>query len=197
MKKKVWKAALSIFPIIFLLVFCIRYVWINRQYPNPTIRKAAMGENLDAEGYRFCLEKLEWKDGSYYSELIPGESNVKNMDGSPYPNDKQRIIFATIRFSKLTEDDTFLDLTAFRFESGAWANSWDPMLFEKLNPDIKGGRLQLLNQETRTLVIPVCMVDTQFKKKSWEKIEDREVNLVLSNYPEKLILSSATSATIG
>lgn len=192
MKIKIWKAILSILPLLFLVVFCIRYVIINRQYPNPTIKKADIGENLDAGGYRFCLEKLEWKDGGYYTKLIPGESYIRNMDGSPYPENKQRIILATISFTKLTDDNTFLDLTSFRFESGAWANSWDPLLFEKLNPEIKGGQLQLQGQEIKKLVFPVVMIYDQFRKKSWKNIEDRVITLVLNNYPEKLILSGVS-----
>lgn len=184
MKKK-YKILISSLVLLFFLAVGIRYYILNTKYPNPEVQSAKIGETLEVGQYQFRIDNWEWHTGEFIDEILPNYTYMTNVDGSEYPADKIRIILATITISKTQEDDTYLDLTSFAFESGAWHNQWDSTVFEVLNPDISGLELKLSKEESATVVFPIEMIESQFTKKDWKHVEDRTFDIVLSCYPVK------------
>lgn len=166
----------------------LRYITLNQKYPNPQVTVIPQGETARIGNYEFVLKDVAWHTGEITEEIIPGYTIV-SQNGERYPAEKEKIILATLRIKKIKEDDTALDLTSIAFEIGAWHNQHDFFLFEALNG--KGMmQLKLKEQEEKEVIFPVYMLDRNFKKKAWEQIEQRNVDVVLNYYPEKIVLRS-------
>ncbi|SDF92646.1 hypothetical protein [Marvinbryantia formatexigens] len=180
--------------LLFLMIVLIglsavwRYVTLNQKYPNPKITIIPQGEAARIGNYEFVLKDIAWYTGEITEEIIPGYTIV-SQNGERYPAEKEKVILVTLGIKKNKADDTVLDLTNIAFEIGAWHNQHEFFLFEALNG--KGMmQLELKEQEEKEIVFPVYMLDLNFKKKDWEQLERRAVDVVLNYYPEKIILRS-------
>ena len=188
---------------ICLLVVCIlgtialciaRYIDLNRQYPNPDIYIAEMGEELAVNDYTFKCQSLTWHDGGIIDSIIPGYilmySDYDNKIA--YPNEKIKVALAEIKITKNSSEEGYLDLTNIAFAMGAWGNQWNMNLFTALNAGEDVAPL-MSQGESRVIVFPIVMYDFQFSASDWKKIENRELDIVLSYYPQKYILRVAAT----
>lgn len=186
--KKYRKISILVLVAVIGLSAVWRYITLNQKYPNPKVTVIPQGETARIGNYEFVLKDIAWYTGEITEEIVPGYTIV-SQNGERYPAEKEKIILATLSIKKMKADDTILDLTSIAFEIGAWHNQHEFFLFEALNG--KGMmQLKLEEQEEKEMIFPVYMLDLNFKKKAWEQIEQRAVDVVLNYYPEKIILRS-------
>lgn len=166
-----------------------RYLELNRQYPNPDVQAAKMGETLQIGGYSFTLTNWEWHTGEVLDEIIPGYIAVYDTDGIPYPAEKEKVALASVEITKTQDDSTVLDMTNVAYEMGAWHNGWDLLLYKALNGE-DSIRLQLSANEKKTIVFPIIWYAFDFAnhEKKWEDLENQEIDIVLAHYPIKYML---------
>lgn len=170
-----------------LLIWTVQFVRLKYIYPEPQIIVVNENEPLSVGNYLFTLDKFEWHSGKEADKYFPGYTLVLQNDGSDYPEDGFRFALVDLRIQKIGETINPYDLTNIVFESGAWHNQWDIILFDKLNPNT-GLTLDLELNEEHTIRFPIVVVDVQFSKNDWKNIENRAFDIVLSCYPKKYVL---------
>lgn len=192
MRRK-YRIILAVMFCALLAAYIFRVIQLNETYPNPEIISAETGNELVTGNYVWKLEQIQWQDGSFLKEKFPGYVVAYNEDGSVYPSEKERVVLIHISVTKNSQDDTWLDLTEIAFESGSWHNQCDMELFEKLNPQIPGMRVQMEAGSSQEIIFPVLLLEDQFTKGQWRKVEEREmaIDTVLGCYPIKYIFTEA------
>ena len=174
---------------LFLLISCVagyRIYRINSRYPSPEVWTGVLHDSVHAGNYTITFSDWQWGDGTLLQELCPEFRLISDEDGNEYPAERERVGLVTLSITKNAQDDTFLDLTSIAFESGAWGNQFDMELMYLLNPQLERLRLQLEEGESREIILPMTMLDTQFAEKDWEQIDERPFYVVLEYYPEKV-----------
>jgi len=176
---------------ILALTFLVgyRYTSLNSLYPNPSVVSVKLGEQLEINGYTFSVDNWNRYNGAYVRELLPGYVMMTDDYGNVYSDEKVRVIITEMKIENNTGKDTVLDLTSFAFESGAWHNQWDAVLFEKLNPLNPSIYLELKKGQSKVITFPIHMYEFQFNKSDWKNIENREFSIVFSTYPVKHVIS--------
>ncbi len=188
MKKKKIVIIYGIIIVLAILWF-IQYKNINDKYPNPVEHVAYIGQELQVDGFSFKLKSWEWYDGSIVEEILPNYKILTDANGVEYPFEKEKVALATVEFCKMSEDNTYFDITNIKFEMGAWHNQWDSELYEELNGE-NILFLELKKGEKVEIVFPIVMYDFQFDEQTWSSIEEKDVNIVIACYPEKYVLQN-------
>lgn len=174
---------------LFLLISCMagyRIYWINARYPSPEVWTGELHDSVQAGNYTITFSGWQWGDGTLLQELCLDFRLILDEDGNEYPAERERVGLVTLSVTKNAQDDTFLDLTSIAFESGAWGNQFDMELMYLLNPQLERLRLQMEEGESREIIFPMTMLDTQFAEKDWERIDEKPFYVVLEYYPEKV-----------
>lgn len=174
---------------IAALLFGIRYITLNKQYPNPKILQAHEGEKLTADGLSFCLQKTELLDGKELGKLVPDIMIAADKEGKELPDDRVRAALFYVHIKNSSDKNMRLDFSGIGAESGAWGNGLDAELFMALNQGISVQGEQIKKKEEKDIILSFSMIDTMFKKHDWENIDKRVFSAVLSLYPEKLVLT--------
>ena len=183
-RKKITVILLVILSILILVLMLIRCVYLNLQYPNPTIFATKSDNVITINNYEISLTAWKWGDGEIIQEVYPGYHLIE-IDGEEYPTNQERVGLAEVTIHKVKNDSTSLDLSEVTFESGSWGNQFDFDLFMHLNPNLDNLMLKLSEDETVTVTFPITMLDIQFSEKSWENIDNRQFFIVVQYYPEK------------
>lgn len=68
--------------------------------------------------------------------------------------------------------------------SGSWANAVNPLLLEAIN-GVDSIEIEIDAFQSKEIVLPFDIYDTQFDKQSWQELGERSFSLVASTYPEK------------
>ena len=149
-REKIAKGILGITFVMIVLLAVIRCIYVNLQYPNPTIQTITRGNILSIGNYEISLTDWKWGNGEIILSVYPGYHWLE-IDGKEYPVEKERVGLAKLTIHKVKKDETSLDLSEISFSSGAWGNQFDLELFYKLNPDLNDLRLKLSENETVTI----------------------------------------------
>lgn len=91
-----------------------------------------------------------------------------------------------------TEKTLSIPIYAFVLTSGSWANSIDPTLTKMLN-NLESFDICLQPYESRNIMLPYCVYDTQFDASSWSRVDERNFWLTLSTYPKKTVINLGNS----
>lgn len=183
-KQLIVKRAVFALLLIGFLFAMGRILYLNKKYPDPAVETYSKNSIIQLGNYEISLTDWQWSDGEIVHEIYPGYKLIE-MDGEEYPTEKERVGLAEITVTKTKDDNTKLDLTEITFESGAWGNQFDLELFMKLNPDLDGLVLEMEAGEVQKIVFPMTMLDIQFSKKSWSRIDEKQFYVVVQYYPVK------------
>ena len=175
---------ISMFVCFLLLV---RIYMLNIQYPQAQIKVVKIGEILKLDSYNVRMISWEWKDSSILKGIAPDYSVMTDVDGSDYPEEKEKVAFAKLEIIKTTDNNEGFDITTIALESGGWNNQWDAVLYEELNGD-ESFYLQMKKGESKEITIPVVLYDFQFHYKDWMEVNQRNFNIVFTNYPIKRMI---------
>jgi len=174
--------------LIVCFLFIGRYSALNSAYPDPPVISAGIGEDLEIGDFVFSINNWEWHNGDVVHELIPDYIARYDSDGSSYSSEKIRIILVEVFIMNNSDEDMTVDLSSFAFESGAWHNQWDCVLFEELNKDNPSLYVDIEHKQKVAITFPITMYDDQFTSKDWRNIENRAFSIVLTTYPYKYVL---------
>lgn len=191
MKKKMITGIVILLCILSGVVFAVRFTAVNRRYPKSEEKVYSVGEPVNLGGYTFTLTQMELIDGTELEGRVTDVTYAEDMEGNLYDGERMRVLMAHIQIEKNSDSDEFIDFTRINVESGAWHNGLDAELYMAMNEGISVQKLVLEKGEQCEVILPFSMICDMFKKRGWEKIDEREFSLVFAFYPEKIVMKKS------
>ncbi len=184
--KALW---IALFSISVMTLVSFRIYAVNKQYPSP--QEICFHENEDCiiSDYHIRLLDMEFLNGEELQEIVSGTPLLYNTDGTPYPWEKQKLVLATLEIEGTNNQTAALDLTEIVLETKAWGNGMAGELFPVLNRETGSLYEKLGEGEKQTIICPFLLTDSQFTEKDWKNLNAENFSLILSYYPEKIMLS--------
>ena len=147
---------------------------------------------VSAKAYR-----VEWSEIELIgAEIVDGEAFLQeyNIDRESIFSDSLSEKYALFHISVTKVSDSPL-LTYYRFdycgaEKDGWRNLVSPEIFESLNPLAKKPS-QLSVGETEELAMAIGLHKDAFRNTEWSNLSTSDISLVMSVYPQKVILQSS------
>lgn len=169
----------------------------------PTRKHTLMGRlpfGLATEDcYGYPQKPIEWnglKIELIGAEIVDGEAFLQeyNIDRESIFSDSLSEKYALFHISVTKVSDSPL-LTYYRFdycgaEKDGWRNLVSPEIFESLNPLAKKPS-QLSVGETEELAMAIGLHKDAFRNTEWSNLSTSDISLVMSVYPQKVILQSS------
>lgn len=172
---------ITLFVMIIVIIFGIfRIRMLNLQYPNPQEIYFHINEDCTISDYLIRLLDMELLNGEKIQDFSSGMPFLYNIDGTPYPWEKQRMILTTIELEGTNDQNTLFDLTEIVLEAKAWSNGMESELFSILNGENSSLYVKLAAGEKQTIICPFLINDTQFTEKDWKNLNVEKFSLVLS-----------------
>lgn len=186
--KKYIKVVFCVLAVVLLLgLSAFRYVALNKMYPDVKTTEHSIGEEIKGGEIYITVESSELLDGKQTKRVIPDYTiEAYNNDGTAPTDDQIRNLIVHLRVENKSDYQKSVSFVNFTPESNAWKNGLNLELYTQLNPDA-GSPLEFkieANSEA-DVILPYTMIYSQFKKKDWKHIEQRDFKLVLSQYPIK------------
>ena len=149
--------------------------------------------------YGYPQKPIEWnglKIELIGAEIVDGEAFLQeyNIDRESIFSDSLSEKYALFHISVTKVSDSPL-LTYYRFdycgaEKDGWRNLVSPEIFESLNPLAKKPS-QLSVGETEELAMAIGLHKDAFRNTEWSNLSTSDISLVMSVYPQKVILQSS------
>lgn len=149
--------------------------------------------------YGYPQKPIEWnglKIELIGAEIVDGEAFLQeyNIDRESIFSDSLSEKYALFHISVTKVSDSPL-LTYYRFdycgaEKDGWRNLVSPEIFESLNPLAKKPS-QLSVGETEELAMAIGLHKDAFRNTEWSILSTSDISLVMSVYPQKVILQSS------
>lgn len=149
--------------------------------------------------YGYPQKPIEWnglKIELIGAEIVDGEAFLQeyNIDRESIFSDSLSEKYALFHISVTKVSDSPL-LTYYRFdycgaEKDGWRNLVSPEIFESLNPLAKKPS-QLSVGETEELAMAIGLHKDAFRNTEWRNLSTSDISLVMSVYPQKVILQSS------
>jgi len=161
--------------VLLLGLFIIRFIKINRKYPQAVHEKYHIGETVEYDGCDVCvkdydiLNKEKARDVGYYLE-----------DDADY-----KILKCTLEVTNHSESEKRPELYYLEAESSVWHNGIDLEVIR--NADVATASLcpTLIPGKSATVTIAFVMYKLQFSDSRWEQIDKDNISIVFSLYPVK------------
>ena len=180
---------IALFSISVMTLGILRICAVNQKYPSPQEICFHANEDCIVSDCRIRLLDMELLSGEEIQDIVSGMPLLYNIDGTPYPWEKQKLVLATLEIEGTGNQDTMLDLTEIVLETKAWGNGITGELFSVLNSENGSLYEKLAEGETQTIICPFLLTDNQFTEKDWKNLNAEGFSLILSYYPEKIMLS--------
>ena len=179
---------IALFSISVMTLGLFRICAVNQKYPSPQEICFHANEDCIVSDCRIRLLDMELLSGEEIKNIVSGMPLLYNTDGTPYPWEKQKLVLATLEIEGTGDQDTMLDLTEIVLETKAWGNGITGELFSVLNSENGSLYEKLAEGETQTIICPFLLADNQFTEKEWKNLNAEKFSLILSYYPEKIML---------
>ena len=183
MKWKKWLVLGGV--LVFAIVFVVRFVQVNTKYPAPSYRFVQPGEvETPKSGLEYSVS------GAYFAspEEITALYDAIDPDQAIYtryiPGEQEELLMVELTIHNPTEEEQYFGVPN-NLESGAWKNGVDVPMYNYLNPEAFE---PLESGESITVKMPFTMSYVQFIPSRWKTVRDRQYNLLLSLYPEKVVM---------
>lgn len=175
-----------IVTVAFVILFYVRYSYINIKYPNPVIKEHNINIPFTYQGVELLLSDFRLLDNKEFLqeyELDPRRMNI-NIPGS---EQKNAIVTLHVKNSGNTikEIDT---AELMLLETDGWASYTDLMDSFRLLNNGKSSLVVLNPGEESTLEFSYCIYDLSFSKKDFNNLDTSKFSMVLSLYPQKNIV---------
>lgn len=171
--------------LLLLILYGIQYWKINTKYPAPQNISVCLNETVQVDGVEIKPLKAELLDGHQIQQIMHVSTEAENNNIYDYHN--MKLYLMTILCRNVSSQKNNVDFTQWMVESGAWGNGLNGEFFKNLNGNISIIQ-DLKADEEITVELPFTMVESMFSKKEWEKMSSRNFNIIISLYPEKIIL---------
>ncbi|WP_080801321.1 hypothetical protein [Arabiibacter massiliensis] len=182
---------------IALAVLCgFRIAQVNAAYPEQHSRAFSIGEEAtyagqDSSGgqveYGSILVRAEGSslvDYEGLKALVPDHIDSFIEDGTFRD---MRALFVEIEMRNASSEVKKVYVRDFSPQSGAWTNGLYAPLYMTLNDD-PSTIIELEPGEKASRTLVYLMYDGQFSGGGWERVSEREFELVLALYPDKYLI---------
>lgn len=190
MTKKVVYPLVAVFLIIAVVLSAVRIYDLNQQYPDPHIITHSLGEEIQGNVTSIAILKSELLDGDEIKTLDPNyECFTKDEKGNILSPQDERFLLVHMKLINYTDDERSMDIRHIVAESDTWANGIAQDIFIDLNSGKgKPTEIRLAPKQEMEIIVPFYLCSVQFKPDDWQKIDNRQFDLVLTLYPEKNIV---------
>lgn len=167
------------------VLFTVNFIKINRACQNPTLETYQLNQPVRVKNFSVAATKFQMMDSETLIKQYKIDDDEINKVLRMYP---MRIVLITadIKNNDKSEKMLFsaLQTCTMSIQSFAFANGMYMDMIHCLNA--KGTyKSKLKSGEQTSLVLPFTMIESQFKKQSWENINSRKFDLVVASYPVK------------
>lgn len=175
MKKRI---ILTVIAVILVIAFGCGYRNINQKYPRSVIKLTPKGTEASIQDKIY----ITIEDSRFLSDKEMAEMFKKTEYTPPF---EIKILDITATLENRSEEIKRADLTSLYIESPGGGNG-----ISKSMVDASGGSVgpELQAGEKKKITIYYEILSTDFKKRVWKNIENREFWITYAQYPEKKIL---------
>ncbi len=172
--------------IVFSGFIGFRIYAINKAYPAAKVKSYSMGDKFDFHGAEISVDGAEL---CHTSDIIEGYvCDQLDNQNNPLSNDECKVLIVTITAENKTDEELMLPFHEVNAESVGWHNGLGLTEFCAVNEGITWPDIKLPAGETTTVKLTFNMFSIQFKDKEWERVDDREYDLLFSEYPVKTVV---------
>lgn len=192
MRKKI---ALSVL-LVGILFFCgFRVVTVNSQVENIKVKKYQMGEEVkmgndilfygSMKGYSLTVDSAKVLNYEEFSEVYGG--NLEDINYSKA--DKLYDVCITLKNSGAA-GDTGINFSNLYIQNSDVLASIDTFAYDLANPELAGNYAVCIRNNTEMQFhLPFHLIKGYFTEKNWDNIEKYNLNLVVTLFPTKKVVS--------
>ena len=166
---------------VVLFIFSARFVYINLKYPPSEKSLVPARQTVEYQKSEFKVLSSEWID---VSSLSDGDE-MKEAVYAAYSHPRETKTLAMVIEFELfnpTDERIVVDMSTTNLESGNYSRPLGDLagFF-----DCGGVAISLEAGERRICKVLQPFYESEFSKKQWEDLTEREFYFVISLYPEK------------
>jgi len=183
-------AFISVASLLALLLVAgtVRIITLNIAYPSPARMVFSLGEEALGGDIGVRAVSLEVFEGEEILGILPEYEETMKDRGELVTLDQVRMFVCSIVVSNHGEELSSVAVNNYVLQIGAWKNGLMFTQYPELNEG-RGIMVELKPGEQVELRLAYSMYDFQFKSRSdFEKIKDKDIDLVLKSYPVKIII---------
>lgn len=183
MKLKKWLILGGI--LVFVVVFAVRFVQVNTRYPAPSYRSVEPGEvEIPKSGLEYSVSDAYFISPEEITALYDAIDPEQALYTRYIPGEQEQLLMIEMTIYNPTNEEKEFGVPT-NLESGAWSNGLDAPMYVYLNPEAEK---PLASGESITVKMPFTMLYLQFTPSKWKTVQEREYQLMLSLYPEKVVM---------
>lgn len=183
MKLKKWLLLGGV--LVFAVVFVVRFVQVNTKYPAPSYRFIEPGEvEIPESGLEYTVSGAYFASPEEITALYDAIDPDQTMYTRYIPGEQEELLMVELTIHNPTEEEQYFGVPD-SLESGCWSNGLSVPMYDYLNPEADE---PLDSRETITVKMPFRLSYVQFTPSRWKTVRDRQYDLLLSLYPEKVVM---------
>lgn len=188
------KGLLVIFLVVFFaFIYCFQYVKANEFLKEAPEEIYAIEEvvwfekdiTLDCtmEGYGIVVNNAEILTSEEFLLKYNSKDKYYNMPSKIYD------VCITLKNENAVEG-TGVNFRDFYLQKNSVISSIDDKMYAIANPSVDGVyAIALRNNSEMEFHLPFALWEENFRKKTWEDLENLDINLVVTYYPTKKVIS--------
>lgn len=192
MKKSIKYMLVVVGIIMLVIIYRVQYIKANEKYKEAPVKFYRMGEEVPFERditMDFTMEGYSIKVND--AEVMTYEEFLKkyNIEGTNNMPDKVYDVSVTLK-NKGADEKTGVNFMDFYLQKNAAISSLEVDLYAMANPDVNGSyAVALRNDSEMEFHLPFALWKENFRRKTWDNIENYGLNFVATLYPNKKIVS--------
>lgn len=169
------KIIINFILISSIAIFVMGYTHINKKYPEAILKEYKLNEEVAIGNLQVKAKNCKFLSKNDLEKMeLPTETI--------YADEDMKAFFIEVTVKNTGDKEEHLELSNFNATSLSWRNGINVELYisankePKLNVSLKPG-------EERSQILTFSMIESQFRKKTWENIEKVPFSLVITEYP--------------
>lgn len=188
-KKRIIVCLSLLFLLGGVVLFTVQFIRVNQQFPPAIQKQYELMTPVPYQQVSITAEKFEILG---HEDLLSRDSRYESdgYDTSWAPG-TYRILTAGVTIHNNTGSVQIIDFTRMTLQSEAWHNGLYLEYFNYLNKDVPNlsiSQMKLPPKGDVRVVLPFLILDIHVPKNSWEHLDQRAYELILSLYPEKTVI---------
>ena len=190
-RKRIIALVVTVVSLVLLGLAAYRIITLNMMYPSPKVLEYAIGDEIMGGDIGITVIGLKIYEGAEIYTVIPDyQESLVDLDGELLPIEKSREFVCEITYTNYSTDQYYrisprgtMQIELF------WTSNGDPMIFASLNPDLPVRSPTLGPGEQITVRLPFRMYRvTNYEEDIWESAMEGQIDLVIREFPQKIIV---------